>query len=108
WHYHYNALNQLVRLDHYSADHRLTCSSYRYDPLGRRLGKLVEIFQIEPATNGQSQSQQVKRLENHPAHTEYYGWDGDRLVFCSDLTDQWHYLYEPESFTPMLLIRLDS
>ena len=39
---------------------------------------------------------------------EYYGWDGDRLAFTKDQSNQWHYLYEPDSFTPMMLIRQDG
>lgn len=101
-HYTYNALNQLVQLDHYKQNNQLERSTYKYDPLGRRLEKQVEHYQIE------EQDQQQHLTATGQISTEYYGWDGDRLVFCNDQKQQWHYLYEPDSFTPMLLIRQDN
>ena len=30
---------------------------------------------------------------------EFYGWDGERLAFTQSEANQWHMIYEPESFT---------
>ena len=103
--YTYNALNQLVQLDHYTTDNQLERSTYLYDPLGRRLCKHVEHYRIEQHAQ-QGHLQQLTATA--PGSIEYYGWDGDRLTYCNDQSQQWHYLYEPDSFTPMLLVRQDS
>ena len=36
---------------------------------------------------------------------EFYGWDGDRLAFTQSEENQWHVIYEPESFTPLLQLQ---
>ena len=93
--YYYNQLNQLQRVDRYSADNRLTRSLYRYDPLGRRLVKQVEHYRID--------SNQLH--EAAEPEVEFYGWDGDRLAFTQTADSQWHIIYEPESFTPLLQLQ---
>ncbi len=93
--YYYNQLNQLQRVDRYSADNRLTRSLYRYDPLGRRLVKQVEHYRID---NNQLH-------EAADTEVEFYGWDGDRLAFTQTADSQWHIIYEPESFTPLLQLQ---
>lgn len=90
-----NQLNQLQRVDRYTADNRLTRSLYRYDPLGRRLVKQVQHYSIE---NNQLH-------ETAEAQVEFYGWDGDRLAFTQTEEYQWHVIYEPGSFTPLLQLQ---
>ncbi len=70
-------------------------SLYRYDPLGRRLVKQVEHYSI--------QNNQLH--ETAEAKVEFYGWDGDRLAFTQSEENQWHVIYEPESFTPLLQLQ---
>ncbi len=43
--------------------------------------------------------------ETAEAKVEFYGWDGDRLAFTQTEENQWHVIYEPESFTPLLQLQ---
>ncbi len=93
--YYYNQLNQLQRVDRYTADNTVIRSLYRYDPLGRRLVKQIEHYSI----------QDNQLHETAEAQVEFYGWDGDRLAFTQTEENQWHVIYEPESFTPLLQLQ---
>ncbi len=93
--YYYNQLNQLQRVDRYTADNRLIRSLYRYDPLGRRLIKQVEHYNLKDNQLHEAADTEV----------EFYGWDGDRLAFTQTADSQWHIIYEPESFTPLLQLQ---
>ena len=76
---------------------------YRYDAFGRRLAKYND-----PGNSGASEE----------SGTDYYGWDGDRLVHterfnsgnAKSSTDTpqpevIHTVYEPGSFTPLIQLR---
>ncbi len=93
--YYYNQLNQLQRVDRYTTDNTVIRSLYRYDPLGRRLVKQVEHYSI----------QDNQLHEAADTEVEFYGWDGDRLAFTQSEENQWHVIYEPESFTPLLQLQ---
>ena len=79
---------QLVTEYRYDCQHRLigvtqpdgTQASYRYDPFGRRTGKIL---------NGQS--------------TEFF-WQGDTLVAEHSADHHQSYVYEPDSFRPLVLL----
>lgn len=46
-----------------------------------------------------------KRSKHHHIGDEYiitYGWDGDRLAYESTEQTNKHYIYEKDSFIPML------
>ena len=88
-------LNQLQQVDRYTVDSQLVRSLYRYDPLGRRLVKQVEHYSIKDNQLHEAADTEV----------EFYGWDGDRLAFTQTEENQWHIIYEPESFTPLLQLQ---
>ncbi len=61
---------------------------YVYDPLGRRVGKLVN--KLNPQTK-----------QSETSNT-WFGWDGDRLVLTENRDSQIHTIYQPDSFVPLL------
>ena len=68
---------QRTRNHEYSAD-------YRYDALGRRIQKCS------------------KQHHTGDEHNIIYGWDGDTLAYESTKQATKHYIYEKDSFVPML------
>ncbi|MBP0714258.1 RHS repeat-associated core domain-containing protein [Burkholderia sola] len=91
----YDAANQLTEIYIEEGDsQRRQC--YRYDAFGRRLAKYSR-------DNG-SDSGSIGR-------TDYYGWDGDRLVHIERHSagnaqpELIHTVYEPGHFTPLLQLR---
>ena len=62
---------------------------YRYDPLGRRIGKQV-----------------IQR--NQPKHISWFGWDGDKLVLTERDGTRIHTVYLPHSFVPLLRFEGDK
>ncbi|MBH8581980.1 RHS repeat-associated core domain-containing protein, partial [Bisbaumannia pacifica] len=81
----YDGANRLVRLTHTSAYGHTREAHYRYDALGRRIGKTV-------------------RHANGTTATHHYSWDGDRLVHEETEHQRTTVVYEPGSFVPMLCI----
>ncbi|MEQ1318878.1 MULTISPECIES: RHS repeat-associated core domain-containing protein [Acinetobacter] len=97
--YQYDAYGQLVRQKSTQGDLNLEwdvygrmiksrnsqyTAEYRYDALGRRI---------------------QKRSKHHHTGDEYniiYGWDGDTLAYESTEQATKHYIYEKDSFVPML------
>jgi len=91
---HYDALHQLIRLEQFNEDGKaLSTTAYRYDAFGRRLSKTHRATVQEPP-----QTQK-------PAQTDYFGWDGDRLVHTEDAALIRHTVYEPDSFVPLLQLQ---
>ena len=98
----YDAGNQLVQVRVQEESKHFT-QRYRYDAFGRRLAKYND-----PGNQGASEE----------SGTDYFGWDGDRLVHTERLgsgnakndTDTLqpeviHTVYEPRSFTPLVQLR---
>ncbi|MCG8425806.1 MAG: RHS domain-containing protein, partial [Chromatiales bacterium] len=86
---HYDALDRLTEIITHSPQperpDRMSRTTYRYDPLERRLAK---------TTDSEDES-----------YTRYYGWDGDRLVREEDEEQLLNTVYEPGSFIPLLRFR---
>ncbi|MGY2220383.1 RHS repeat-associated core domain-containing protein, partial [Pseudomonas sp. SDO558_S425] len=80
---------QLVTEYRYDSQHRLisvtqpdgTGAAYRYDPFGRRIAKIL---------NGQT--------------TEFF-WQGEKLIAEHNADHHQSYLYEPNSFRPLALLK---
>ena len=80
---------QLVTEYRYDCQHRLisvtqpdgTEAAYRYDPFGRRIAKIL---------NGQT--------------TEFF-WQGDKLIAEHSADHHQSYIYEPNSFRPLALLK---
>ena len=102
----YDKGNQLVQVTVQEQGKHIT-QSYRYDAFGRRLAKYND--------PGSSQTSKGTAEESG---TDYFGWDGDRLVHTERLgsgnakndTDTLqpeviHTVYEPRSFTPLVQLR---
>ena len=102
----YDKGNQLVQVTVQEQGKHIT-QSYRYDAFGRRLAKYND--------PGSSQTSKGTAEESG---TDYFGWDGDRLVHTERLgsgnakndTDTpqpevIHTVYEPGSFTPLVQLR---
>jgi RHS repeat-associated protein len=101
----YDSGNQLVQVVVEEAGQRHT-QSYRYDAFGRRLAKY---------------GYQGKASSNDGTGTDYFGWDGDRLIHTerfnsANVKDEngeaqpevIHTIYEPGSFTPLIQLRRAS
>ena len=102
----YDKGNQLVQVTVQEQGKHIT-QRYRYDAFGRRLAKYND--------PGSSQTSKGTAEESG---TDYFGWDGDRLVHTERLgsgnakndTDTpqpevIHTVYEPGSFTPLVQLR---
>ncbi len=101
----YDAGNQLVQVRVQEEGKHFT-QRYRYDAFGRRLAKYND-----PGNRGNTGA-------SEESGTDYFGWDGDRLVHTERLgsgdakssTDTpqpevIHTVYEPGSFTPLVQLR---
>ncbi|UJA02039.1 RHS repeat-associated core domain-containing protein [Acinetobacter johnsonii] len=97
--YQYDAYGQLIRQKSSQGDLNLEwdvygrmiksrnsqyTAEYRYDALGRRIQK------------------RSKRHHTGDEHNIIYGWDGDTLAYESTEQTTKHYIYEKDSFVPML------
>ncbi|WP_127491313.1 RHS repeat-associated core domain-containing protein [Acinetobacter calcoaceticus] len=97
--YQYDAYGQLVRQKTSQGDLKLEwdvygrmvksrnsqyTAEYRYDALGRRIQK------------------RSKHHQTGQEHNLIYGWDGDTLAYESTEELTKHYIYEKDSFVPML------
>ncbi len=99
YHYDYDAFGNLIRERRgkghslvteyrYDCQHRLVevtnpngqIASYRYDPFGRRISKTVDIIT-----------------------TEFF-WQGDKLIAEHHKDKHRSYIYEPDSFRPMVML----
>ena len=59
-------------------------AEYRYDAMGRRLAK------------------RSKHHHTGQEHDFFYGWDEDTLAYESNASYTKHYIYEKDSFTPLI------
>ncbi len=97
--YQYDAYGQLIRQKSSQGDLNLEwdvygrmiksrnsqyTAEYRYDALGRRIQK------------------RSKQHHTGDEHNIIYGWDGDTLAYESTEQTTKHYIYEKDSFVPML------
>ena len=103
--YQYDAYGQLVRQKSTQGDLNLEwdvygrmiksrnsqyTAEYRYDALGRRIQK------------------RSKHHHTGDEHNIIYGWDGDTLAYESTEQATKHYIYEKDSFVPMLQVVYQS
>ncbi len=77
---------------------------YDYDPFGRRLAKYPLVLQTEKEiANTPSTARPWKSLE-----ATYYCWDGHLLAIEQTGKQQQLYIYEPESFVPLALVKSEG
>ncbi len=77
---------------------------YDYDPFGRRLAKYPFVLQTEKEiANTPSAARPWKSLE-----ATYYCWDGQLLAIEQTGKQQQLYVYEPESFVPLALVKSEG
>nr|WP_321788553.1 RHS repeat-associated core domain-containing protein [Paraburkholderia sp. J94] len=92
-----------------SASDRKMQASYRYDALGRRISKLTQphVAVSSAAGSGYRHMLRARLKAEHGYGLTVYGWDGDTLACEMDCEQRatTHYIYEPGSFTPMMLAR---
>jgi RHS repeat-associated protein len=120
-HYAYDARGNMVRRLHNGQSTRFswdalgrlteartqdTRTTFAYDPLGRRIAKRSEPIVIASAMDG-SQYQEAeyrRQMRERGLGTVLFGWDGDQMVWESDSARQRtvHYVFEPNSFVPVL------
>jgi YD repeat-containing protein len=102
----YDKGNQLVQVRVQKEGKHFT-QNYRYDAFGRRLAKYND-----PGSSGESAE------AGEESGTDYFGWDGDRLVHTERFNSSnansdtdtpqpevIHTVYEPGSFTPIIQLR---
>ena len=89
-HFRWSAGNQLLQV----TDPGVRTTRYHYDPLGRRIAK---------HTVPLGQSQQLPTEDNQWGAT-LFGWDGDQMAWEADYARRLtvHYVFEPNSFVPLL------
>ncbi|WP_153099846.1 RHS repeat-associated core domain-containing protein [Paraburkholderia hayleyella] len=97
----WNSFNRMV-----SATTRQMEATYVYDALGRRIAKSSEA-QVPWNLNAGSgwREAERKRLNREFGYgLTLYGWDGDLLAYETSWEKRTttHYVYEPESFTPLM------
>lgn len=109
-----------IRAFHWDAEHQLERAEitrvekgrlvhehwrYDYDPLGRRVAK----HRLPPAVDANVADGRVVRLPSRraPAGGEMtrFSWDGNRLLLERTPASQMLFLYEPDSFVPLALVR---
>ncbi|WP_321788560.1 RHS repeat-associated core domain-containing protein [Paraburkholderia sp. J94] len=92
-----------------SASDRKMQASYRYDALGRRISKHTQphVAVSSAAGSGYRDMLRARLKAEHGYGLTVYGWDGDTLACELDCEQRatTHYIYEPGSFTPMMLAR---
>lgn len=116
---HWNAEHQLCRIEVHTA-RGVEVWGYDYDPFGRRVAKYrlpAEYATREPAANddpaplpGEKRKRPVPLaraayLARHAPETVHFGWEGNRLLSERSGSRQQLYLYEDDSFVPLMLVR---
>ncbi|AJK48947.1 RHS repeat-associated core domain-containing protein [Burkholderia plantarii] len=96
----WNALGRMT-----GAVNRHMRATYAYDALGRRIAKYTEA-QVAPlpmAGSGWRDAERARLAREHGYGLTLYGWDGDRLAYetVGVRREIVHYVYEPDSFTPL-------
>ena len=87
----YDAQHRLNHYEKHEENHKIVETHYQYDPLGRRVSKVSEIYR-------------EGKLIEEPHY--WYGWEGDRLVTTEHNDQRIHTIYDPSGFMP--LIRLEQ
>ena len=73
---------------------------YDYDPFGRRVAK----YRLPDAAANEPPRLAAKRARQ-ATNATHFTWDGNRLLLERTAGNQTLYLYEPESFVPLALVR---
>ncbi|QTD89792.1 RHS repeat-associated core domain-containing protein [Burkholderia anthina] len=100
----WNTFDRLVT----ASDHRMK-ATYVYDALGRRIVKLTEpqvsLLAAVGAGSGWLDAERQRLKQAHGYGVTLYGWDGDTLAYETswEKRETTHYVYEPGSFTPLVL-----
>ncbi|WP_281167662.1 RHS repeat-associated core domain-containing protein, partial [Uliginosibacterium gangwonense] len=91
--------------------------SYQYDALGRRISKHSQAIVISASSDGPlyAQNEQRRIAQEKSYGLTLYGWDGSLLAWESKVPTvtsgadhhTTHYLYEPESFVPLMQAATD-
>ncbi|AWV00321.1 RHS family protein [Burkholderia sp. JP2-270] len=80
-------------------------AKYVYDALGRRIAKHTEaqVPHRSSAGSGWRDAERARLAREHGYGLTLYGWDGDLLAYETVGARQEivHYVYEPDSFTPL-------
>jgi RHS repeat-associated protein len=83
-----------------------TRTSFLYDPLGRRIAKRSEPVVASTGMNGSHYQAAESRRQIHERGlgTVLFGWDGDQMAWESNSARNRtvHYVFEPNTFVPML------
>jgi RHS repeat-associated protein len=83
-----------------------TRTTFAYDPLGRRIAKRSEPIVIVSAMDGSQyrEAEYRRRMQERGLGTVLFGWDGDQMAWECDSARQRtvHYVFEPNSFVPIL------
>ncbi|WP_254211131.1 RHS repeat-associated core domain-containing protein [Burkholderia multivorans] len=88
-----------------SARDRHMQATYTYDALGRRIAKLTEpqVPYLAGAGSGWRDAERRRLKQERGYGLTLYGWDGDTLAYETawERRETTHYVYEPNSFTPL-------
>lgn len=83
-----------------------TRTSFLYDPLGRRIAKRSEPIVITSAMDGSQYhaAEYRRQMQERGLGMVLFGWDGDQMAWESDSARNRtvHYVFEPNSFVPLL------
>lgn len=118
----WDAENQLERADVTRVERGILVREiwgYDYDPFGRRVAKYRIPDNVDAAAGTTTayspcgtDDAGARRIEHrrivrarHGGDATHFAWDGNRLLLERDETRQTLYLYEPDSFIPLALIR---
>lgn len=99
-HLHWDAEHQLSRVTHIRQQDRFTHTEhwgYDYDPFGRRIAK----YRLDPNNDKRNRPW----LDDQTTH---YTWDGNRLLQERQGNKHQLYVYEPQSFVPLALVRSEA
>ncbi|MFM9924403.1 RHS repeat-associated core domain-containing protein [Variovorax sp. H27-G14] len=89
-----------------------THTTFLYDPLGRRIAKRSEPIIVVSSDNGSRyrETEYWRQMKERNLGTTLFGWDGDQMVWESDSARQRtvHYVFEPDSFVPLMQARTEQ
>jgi RHS repeat-associated protein len=97
----WNSFNRMV-----SASNARMQAIYMYDALGRRIAKVSDAVVPWNSNAGSGWAEMERKRLNAEFGYGFtlYGWDGDSLAYetSRDKRTTTHYVYEPDSFTPLM------
>ncbi|WP_432422939.1 RHS repeat-associated core domain-containing protein [Variovorax boronicumulans] len=83
-----------------------TRTSFLYDPMGRRIAKRSEPIVITSSMDGSQYhaAEYRRQMQARGLGMVLFGWDGDQMAWESDSARNRtvHYVFEPDSFVPVL------